>query len=344
VTQEQQNWQEMISEFAALGGIADNVCLRQGRYGRGLFPIDRSKPIRVCIPERLLLPLEYVGFIDNQFRVSPQAAIGNRERAFLENYERDFSWGASRNHAEELLGMLAEAPANLRELLEIPFGLEPWLAGPTPRAIQERFLYSRVIKFKDKMVVMPIIELANHGHATTYQPEQDRLELSGTFEDEVLVRYTISDPLGIFAQWGFVTGTEPFALSVPVRLDRKAGALVVERNLEKFGELVSTDDAGKPPFVPEVSVEGGTVKLSHMLLGHKNFPRIARGIFYTAMRKAGIQDPAEPFDLIQHINRTLLYRLLELSEGAAPPLATLLRTVARYQLECASNNVGIREL
>ena len=29
-------WREMLAEFRALGGIADNICLRQGVHGRGV--------------------------------------------------------------------------------------------------------------------------------------------------------------------------------------------------------------------------------------------------------------------------------------------------------------------
>src|SRR5206468_4400620 len=98
------------------------------------------------------------------------------------------------------------------------------------------------------------------------------------------------------------------------------------------------------PFIPVVSVEGDKIRLSNLLLGHKNFPRLARGIFYKIMRQAGLPNPEETFDFILHINRTQFYNLMALSEQAAPPLGRLLRTVARYQLECMSYSFGTREV
>jgi hypothetical protein len=336
---QEQNWLEMVREFAALGGIADNVRLSEGRFGRGLFPIDRSKPIRICVPESLLLPKKYVRFAGNEFRVAPNAPVAARQRAFLENYERDFSWGTGRNDTEDLLAMLAEAPAELRAMLENAFGLGDWLVGRTPAAVQERFLGSRTINFKGETRVMPIIELANHGHDTSYQLYEDRLELGGRFENEILVRYSDSDPLGIFATWGFASGTEVFALSMPLGLERKSRSLRVGRDLER----ARNSQPHQPPRWPEVSADGGNVTLSHALLGHKHYPRFARGMFYKLMRQAGIHDAEETFDLIQHLNRMQLYRLMEESEKAAARLGNLLRTVARYQLECMSHSVGTRD-
>jgi len=50
-----------------------------------------------------------VRFEDNAFRVDPAAALGVRERSFLENYERDFSWGGGeRTDTENLLQMLLQ--------------------------------------------------------------------------------------------------------------------------------------------------------------------------------------------------------------------------------------------
>ena len=56
-------WDDMLDEFRALGGTADNICLKEGPFGRGLFPRDPSKPIRIHIPENLLVDLKHVRFV-----------------------------------------------------------------------------------------------------------------------------------------------------------------------------------------------------------------------------------------------------------------------------------------
>ena len=332
-------WDDMLDEFRALGGTADNICLKEGPFGRGLFPRDPSKPIRIHIPENLLVDLKHVCFADNEFRVAPDAPVGFREKAFLENYERDFSWGAGHQYEEGLLQMMSEAPPELRALLEAPFGLNPWLAGPTPGAIQDRFLTARVIHREGVTVVMPIIELANYGNLAEYGGENG-VKLSGQFSGEVLVHYEFSDPLEIFRHWGFASDSESFALSLPMALERKSGPLFIGREVGSSAIF----KPGRKPYFPDLSIESGKITLSYLMLGHKKYPRLARGIFYRIMRQAGRSDAEETFDLIQHINRMQFYNLAAASEAAAPALGRLLRSVARYQLEAMSHSIGTREV
>ena len=85
-------WDAMLDEFRSLGGTADNVCLREGRFGRGLFPCDPSKPVKAHIPDSLLVEVGHARFDNDTIRLRRDAPVGVRERAFLENYQRDFSW------------------------------------------------------------------------------------------------------------------------------------------------------------------------------------------------------------------------------------------------------------
>jgi hypothetical protein len=327
-------WDEMLDEFRALGGTADNVCLRDGPFGRGLFPCEPSKPVKVLIPESLLVDVKHIEFENDAFPIGSGAKIGVREKLFLENYQQDFSWGVCRRDIEELLQMMHDAPANLREILKTSFHAGRWLAEPTSNSIQERFLDSRIIYYKGSGVMMPIVELANHGHATRYEVECG-VGLSGQFSDEVLVRYQLCDPWQIFGKWGFASDGEFFALSLHMGLNKSG--LIIERNDVKL-------EPGRKLYFPDVAIEDKQIKFSYLMLGHKNYPRLARGNFYRIMRDAGRTDAEETFDMIQHINRMRFYKLAAASEGAAPKLGHLLRNVARFQLEAMSHNVGAREV
>lgn len=331
-----RRWDEMLDEFRALGGVADNVRLAQGRFGRGLFPIDPSKPVKVHVPDSLLIDLKQVVLENDAFRVGPAAEIGAREKVFWENYQRDFSWGTSGGETRDLLQMVQEAPKELREILAAPFKTNLWLGSTEPRTVAERYLATRVVRYKGGHVVMPVVELANHGHPKRYEIEDGKgVGLSGHFSREILVRYGTYDPLELFINWGFASDNEEFALSLNLANDR-------------LGFSIGREDIKSPQdmksFIPRVSRENGKLTLSHLLLGHKRFPRVARGIFARIMRNAGRSDAEEVFDGIQHANRMQYYRLIELSEGAAPALGRLLRDVARYQLDAMSNNYGKRDV
>ena len=49
------NWNFLIFEFRRLGGIADNVCQKEGKYGRGIFPVDPNLKARIFTPSKLLV-------------------------------------------------------------------------------------------------------------------------------------------------------------------------------------------------------------------------------------------------------------------------------------------------
>jgi hypothetical protein len=326
-------WKEMLDEFRALGGTAENICLKNGRFGRGLFPVDPAKPVSVRIPDSLLVEPKHVSVENGAFRLDAQAPVGAREKSFLENYQRDFSWGVAHHETEGLLQMFHAAPEELRELLRSPFNLDCWLDGATPQGVLDRFLASRVIQYKDKTVIMPIVELANHGLQAQYEME-DGVGLSGRFEDEVLVSYNDGDPLLIFRSWGFVSRVQNLAFSLSFGL--KQVKLRINRKEPRAGERHSA-------LYPDVQNDGEKTILSHMLLGYKRNPGMPRGIFYRLCREAGLEHAAELFDRVQHINRMQFLRLAELSESAAPRLGRLLRNLAYAQLEAMSNNIGVRE-
>jgi len=328
-------WDEMLDEFRALGGTADNVRLGEGRFGRGLFPCDPSKPVKVHIPDSLLVEVGYIRFDNDTFRLRPDTPVGARERVFLENYQRDFSWGVARQYTHDLLQMMHEAPTELRELLSTPFGIDIWLENPTLKSVQQSYFASRRIQYKNKHVIMPIVELANYGRTAQYELE-DGVGISGQFDGEILALYMFSDVLEVFKYWGFASEEEFIALSLPMGLEGKAGFIKIGKE--------AVDNPDRDPFFPHVSVEGDRVALSYLMLGHKRYPRLAKGIFYRIMRDAGRTDAAETFDKIQHINRTQLHKLIAASEHAAAPLGRLLRHVARLQLEIMSCCVGSAEM
>lgn len=326
-------WEEMLDEFRALGGTAENIRLGQGPYGRGLFPVDPRKPYRILIPPSLLVHAKHVQFVDGDFRIGPEANIGEREKAFLENYEREFSWGVAQSETQELLEMMRNAPAGLKELLRSPFNLDVWLTESTPEWIQKRFIDARVIALEDKTpAVMPIVELINHAPGTTYEIDERGVGVSGQTSGEILVAYLPDDALGIFAGWGFVSEAEPFALSLSLKVDRIR--IKITRRL-----------GGPTPFLPEVTRDGKELHLSYLLLGHKTYPRLAKGIFHKIMRDAGRRDEAvEAFDAIQHVNRRFWLQLLQASEEAELPLGRLLRRLIHAQLSAMSHSIGVRHV
>ena len=49
------SWDFLLSEFRRLGGIADNICLKEGEYGRGIFSVNPNLKARIFTPSKLLV-------------------------------------------------------------------------------------------------------------------------------------------------------------------------------------------------------------------------------------------------------------------------------------------------
>jgi hypothetical protein len=104
------------------------------------------------------------------------------------------------------------------------------------------------------------------------------------------------------------------------------------------------EEAKQRMYVPKVDPQAQPLSLSYALLGHKQYPRLARSAFYRVMRDAGRLGSEEVFDLLQHANRMQFLHLIEAAETAEPALSCLLRTLARYQLEALSHSIGAQRM
>jgi hypothetical protein len=135
----------MIVEFRALGGVADNIEQRRGSLGRGLFPIDPTKPIRIAVPKNLLINVQDIVCENGLLRIKKGAKVGERERIFFESYQNEFSWGGEgKSDCEEFLERVDALPESVREILAKEFDLA--LLGISNKSDDRtlvRFLHSR---------------------------------------------------------------------------------------------------------------------------------------------------------------------------------------------------------
>jgi hypothetical protein len=215
-------------------------------------------------------------------------------------------------------------------MFDQPLNARGWLDEPSDKSVQDRFLGSRTIFAKGRNLLMPVVELVNHGHAGKYL-SGGGVAIEGLFAGEILSEYQIGDPLRLFARWGFAAA-EPMALGLVLRLETRSGPILIGR------AEVRRDS--RRLFFPDVRVEDGVLKLSYLVLGHVEYPKLPKANFYRILRDAGRSDAEETFDRIQHINRSQFLKLIEVSEGAAPPLARLMRDLARFQLDALSSYAG----
>ena len=329
-------WDDLLEEFRALGGTAENICVGQGQFGRGIFPADPSRPVAIQIPHNLLVEASHMIFVNGVPRVGPAAAVGDRERAWLNRYQDQFGWGGGGGDEVNRMFEAASAlPPEMRETLRTRYGLGHLFHEPDDELIQQRFFQMRSITYQNKSVVMPIVEMVNHGGGVRYDLSQ-AVGLRGNFTGEVLVQYSDVDSFDYFLSWGFAT-ERPVAFSLPLE-----GTLGKER-LE-VGQAFNARVTSKRNWIPEVKRNRDPVQLTFVLLGNIQFPRLPKGIFYQLMREGGHQGFEEAFDHIHHCNRLQFLSLLDELEGFDLAIARSLRAMARHQLRAMSFCFGVRGL
>lgn len=331
-------WDDMLDEFRTLGGTADNVCLRVGPRGRGLFAREPAKPVALRIPENLLVDSEDFIVQDGAIRIRPESAAGARERAFLERYENEFSWGAGgRAETEDFFRKVQALPDPLREFVAEQLGHAYWFDDISSSLLRRRFLENRVFDYHERTVVMPIIELVNHGHESEYE-ERDGIAISEMFQDEVLVAYPTFDPIQMFLKYGFAS-PEPVAFSIQLTLAKLHPPLSISREFDNVAGSIN-----EWLSIPEISVVRDRAGLSFLAIGSTQFPRIPRSIFHQVLKHVYLSGTDEVFEVVQHLNRMAFLQLIGMLEGHEGPMIRVLRDVARFQLEAMSHCYGVRKI
>jgi hypothetical protein len=315
-------WDHMIEEFRALGGIADNVCLRAGALGRGIFPLDPSQPIKLQAAKNLLFPLDDIAFEGDTLRVKHSVSgIGRREKEFFDTYQQTFSWGAGgRDECAGFLAAMDALPTELRDLLAKKYGLSAIFQGAGIEQAKKRFLKSRRMRIQGRQVLMPVVELVNHDVNGVEFQYNDGIAIHGIFADEVLVHYSLCDPLDVLMVWGFAS-QEPLAFGLPAWLPLGTRRLIIRRNF---------DDV----WSPAADIDGEKIVLSHLMLTNARNPKLPKDNFYKLMQDLGLKqiNAEEVFNRILHANREQFLKLSAALAGHDGEAVTLLRKTCQYQI------------
>jgi hypothetical protein len=339
----EQDWSSLLTEYRVLGGTAENIRIGHGSLGRGLFAIDPSRPVELHTPPNLLLRRRDLIFADDRFRIAPDASIGAAERAWLERYLNEFSWGnGGREETAAEIERMRSLPLPVRETLARICGMKYCVGELSPAIVAERFFESRVITIDEEMV-MPMIELVNNGIAPGYDTSAG-VAVRGLFPDEVLVGYSdMHDSLLCFATWGIVC-ERPFAYSHPLRTPTAQMEIEISIDIHE-GHIVEVRTPRPLPLtIPSATMRNGRLHLSFLILGMKGFPRLPKGMFRRAMNDARVTLDDEVFEVVQHLNRGTFLGMLRELEGVAGDAAGSLRRVCLMQLEALNHTFGSRPL
>lgn len=336
LTEPGEEWEEMLAAFRALGGVASNICLGRGQFGRGLFPIDPDRPCRLSVPKNLMFPVEEISFAGDRIRINESSGIPKTEREFFDRYANALSWGGGgRQELTMLVSGFDALPENVRTLLVAEFGMAPWLEGEPETRVQQQFLHSRAYWIDDRHFLIPMFELANHDCRGLEWSTEDGVEIAGDASGEILMSYGLHDPFSMFHRFA-IASRQPVAFSLPLKVEIGAMPLAIERSFEvvRRGEMM----------LPRLADSGEGLTLSFLTLGHADFVKLPKSVFRTLIEPLGVENVDEQFERILHANWATFLKLLGALETLDGKLVVDLRNMAQYQLEAMSLCIGAREL
>lgn len=227
------DFKDLLERFAALGGVAKNICIREGALGRGIFPMDPSCTAKIMTPKSLLINRKYIGIRHNEIYIKDVSKLSAREKAFIE-FNYNYAWSGNGSiHSAEFLKYMSTNPESVSsQLLRCGF-IDQALrdASPDEESVLKRFIDERVVSFEGKSVLASIWDLVNHSsfapplRITTYGVETPPIEPDS---GEILFKYSgKNSPVGMWKKYGFACRCI-VSYSIPFKINISSDSLCID--------------------------------------------------------------------------------------------------------------------
>ena len=327
------NWDFLLSEFRRLGGIADNVCQREGKYGRGIFPVNPSLPARIFTPSKLLVKKDDIYLEDNKLRIKEDEEYSHETKNFFNFYQDNFSWGSGGKETTELFEKgLSAFNSNLKELIKknVLFDLEERHKEKWNEVVKNQFLNARAVQFRNISVVAPIWDLVNHKvESLPFIINQEGISTPKycAFNSEIRHSYSNISPLKRFFSYGFFS-EETIIFSFPFKINIK------NPNMSIFCKgMVLKDDSMK------IVKSGNKITIEGLPIADINHPRLPYDYFNEILRKIDCNNIPSDFLLkIFQLNISIRKMIINESESTNNEVSKMLRQVIDYEIRLISNH------
>jgi hypothetical protein len=321
-------WDEIISRFRSLGGVFDNAEVRSTGEYRGVFSIDPTRDVRITVPPALLVDSDDVTVENGELRLSPAAAVSSDVRAFFEAYNRVTSWAGARSDIANFLTEAQRLPEACKAILIKEFNFNSWFEPVTDELVLSHFTGARRIRFRDRRVLMPILELTNHDwRGPTVSFSDDGITLSARFKGELMWSYRAADAIIMLRNYRFAS-PERLAFSLPFEVfDKRLGRQIrVGWQVDKFKVINSLRE-------PIVTEGDKLIEVTFLVLGDRVNALRPRKSFQESLGKHLGKGALEFFEGLLFYNRQKFFEVLATLEDSNEPAARLVRKACRYQLE-----------
>ena len=329
-------WNDLVEGFRRFGGTADNLIQRKGALGLGLFPIDASQPVELRVPEHLLVATDNIDLLDGAIVLKDTSCYPKGFGEWYEYFQAEYSWGAeARNSIQRFEEGLKSLPDSLRKKLQ-SLGLnikEHFPDAYTEQHVLQRFIKTRRINRNGKLVLMPMIELVNHSpFQSSWISDEDAIAVKGRYDDEILVKYSVSDPLRRWVQYGF-NCKEPSGFSLSVKLLHNQQKIIVNGGINN--KIISACN---------IFAKHQLLIVDKPLLSSVRAPKLARTLFRESCKKYSSLNADELFDQIHSTNRLMLINIISDLQMLHGDAANQLKNACLDQIEVLSGHIGAKSV
>ena len=338
LTNTSESWEKLIKEFESFGGIARNIIHREGAHGLGLFPIDPNQIVQLHAPEHLLVSTNNIELREDKIYISDKSVHPKGFAEWYEKFQNEYSWGAEAQaniqNFEKNLKNLSTDILNLLEELGLLNQKKRFSSANELQNTFKRFILSRQISWKNGVVMMPIIELVNHSpNHPGWIINKQGISVMGKYSEEVLVRYSKSDPLKRFIQYGF-NCKEEFGFSLNVRVIHNGKTVVVNGGGLNVNPLKPT----------KIRIKNNVIALYQPLIGSINNPRYPRMLFQKMFKNIDGIDSDELFEQIYTANMNSIISIIRKINTHKNKFLLELEEACLNQLEAISSHYGNKDL
>ena len=76
----ENDFRYLLEQFVELGGTAENICLRKGELGRGIFPLDSLRRAKIFSPKDLFIDRDDVCISRDEIYVKDSGRFSSKQK------------------------------------------------------------------------------------------------------------------------------------------------------------------------------------------------------------------------------------------------------------------------
>ncbi len=327
------NWDFLISEFCRLGGIAENICQKEGQFGRGIFSVNPSLKSKIFTPSHLMVKNDDIVLENNKLRIKEDKEYNTEIRNFFNFYQDNFSWGSGGRETTELFekGLNAFSP-NLKALIKkyALIDLEERHKGTWDNVVKKEFLNSRQIQFRSNVIIAPIWELVNHKvRSSPFIITEEGISTPNYPPTNAEIRQSYSNvsPLNRFFYYGFYS-EESIVFSMPFLISN-----------QELGIHISCQGLALKDDSMKVERSGNEIILEGLPIADLNHPRLPYDYFEEIVRKIGNTNlPHNILDTIFKLNIQIRKKIIDESNLINNEVSKTLTKILLYEINLISSH------